>query len=186
MNSDPLSDDTVAYDVEEELYKRKKTKPHRKTKKKKEDATPVFDIAPLQPFDVRSTGFQVEIPNDADDLYIFKLFVTDHIMEYEIPHNLVCWTVLSRKTFRKVLNEKVCSLLSHFMGLIKKRDIKQYWAVDEMLSTQGMSIVIYYHSFICDNVTHPTVMTHERSLGICLLLYVSLFRIYRLHVNICP
>ena len=41
-----------------------------------------FPIAPLPPFDVNSTGFQVEIPDDADELYFFLLFVTDHIMEY--------------------------------------------------------------------------------------------------------
>ena len=44
VENDLNSDDTVAYDVEEELHKRKKTKPHRKTKKKKDDGPPGFDM----------------------------------------------------------------------------------------------------------------------------------------------
>ena len=106
-DSEYSSKDTLPYETDSPSTKRKKTTTNKNTKKvnKKNDVPPGFDLnlwnegdyplSELPPFDDSTSGFHVDIPEDAEELYFFKLFVTDNLVEY------MTYTNLTRNSFLK-------------------------------------------------------------------------------------
>lgn len=132
----------------------------------------------LPEFDEGTTGFGFDIPDNADELYFFKQFVTDELLEYiTYQTNLyaaqyfeVNLNKLSEKSrIRKFIGGTdvdrilVFICLTYYMGLVKKPDIKNYWSLDEMLETpfvrklmprdEFYNILMFFH--LCDNTTYP-------------------------------
>ena len=131
---------------EEPATKRKKTAG--KKSKKKDDVPPGFDInmwkdgdhplAGLPAFDDNTSGFCFDIPDDADELFFFKLFVTDELLEYiTYQTNLYAEQYFAlnmdklpeKSRIRKFIGGTdvdrilVFICLTYYMGLVKKPDI---------------------------------------------------------------
>ena len=129
-------------------------------------------LEPLPAFD-KTSGFMVDIPADANELYFLQLFVTEDIFENIIYHTILYADQFFKDNLEKINQKsrllvvvvliKVFISLTYYMSLIQKHDIKQYWSMDEMLATPFVRKLVSrdkYHNIqtflhLCDNKAYP-------------------------------
>ena len=123
---------------------------------------------PLKPLPQFTTtpGINFDIPEDANELYFFKLFFTDDVLEYlpdETMMILICSFFSSKQRQDHLLASKngissgrmkpFLALIFYF-GIMKKDLLKSYWSTNSVLITpfprtvsrcQEETFIIYCH-----------------------------------------
>ena len=123
----------------------------------------ISNLEPLLEFDERIPGFGVDLPdnpmeNDIQELYFFKLFITDELIEDMTDHTNLYYeqyvsansdsiTEFSRTNkYPKngITSDDMVSFIAliFYMGLVKKNDVKDYWFKDFVLETPFVRTVM--------------------------------------------
>ena len=136
-------------------------------------------LQPLPTFTAKP-GFNIDIPDDADELYFFQLFFTDEILQhltdetnrYAKNYFELCKDKLKPSSDLKKWPDTGVSIhkmraffaLTFYMGIVKKNLLKSYWTTDSVLSTPFtrtvMSRVQFYNimAFLhcCNSAEYPS------------------------------
>ena len=160
-------------------------------KKKQNNVPPTFvnskwrngrhNIGPISVFDSSRVKINFDIPDNADELYFYKQFITDDIItDITYQTNLYAHQYLNENqeklgensTAKKfptkdggLHEDRIIEFaLTYYMGLLRKQNIKHYWTTDAMMSTPFVcsimscgdfsNIMKFFH--LVDNKFYPS------------------------------